>query len=227
MTATTTTELETLDRTSIKEELSLVALKTFVPDIALALKEFKDILLNRSGFRNVADLPSNQAQTDAGQEKPSKLILLSEKIKTTDLGSWSGTEAERLKVWLENHKGELVKHVLSLTYTNYTYEEVLQRILPSGVEIPSSFETIGHVAHLNLRDAHLPFKFLIAQVMLDKYGAIKTVINKIGKEVSACNAPSQSCAEFTFMLYSCCSRTRLIQTAWKHPASPLPRLLIR
>ena len=183
MTESSAVENKTLDRDSIKAELSLVALKTFIPDIALALKELKDILLNKPGFRNVTDLPGNDRPTEE-KSKSSKLILLSEKIKTTDIATFCGAEADRLKSWLQNHQGELVKHVLTLTYANYTYEEVLQRILPSGVEIPSSFETVGHIAHLNLREVHLPFKFLIAQVMLDKYGAIKTVINKIGIESS-------------------------------------------
>lgn len=36
-------------------------------------------------------------------------------------------------------------------------------MLPSGLEVPSSFESVGHVAHLNLRDQLLPYKNLIAQ----------------------------------------------------------------
>lgn len=39
-----------------------------------------------------------------------------------------------------------------------------QRLLPEGVEVPSSFESVGHVAHLNLREELLPFKRLIGQV---------------------------------------------------------------
>lgn len=39
-----------------------------------------------------------------------------------------------------------------------------QRLLPPGVEVPSSFETVGHLAHLNLREELLPYKHLIGQV---------------------------------------------------------------
>ena len=47
--------------------------------------------------------------------------------------------------------------------------------------MPSSFETIGHIAHLNLRDEQLPHKHLIAQVLLDKNAPrIRTVLNKLG-----------------------------------------------
>jgi hypothetical protein len=42
--------------------------------------------------------------------------------------------------------------------------QVLRRIMPAGVEAPSSFESVGHVAHLNLRPEALPVKHLIGQV---------------------------------------------------------------
>jgi tRNA G37 N-methylase Trm5 len=39
-----------------------------------------------------------------------------------------------------------------------------QKLLPAGVDAPSSFETVGHVVHLNLRDEQLPYKHVIGQV---------------------------------------------------------------
>ena len=171
-----------LDRSLLKDEISLVALKTLTQDIAQALKQLKDLLLNRPRFSNVVEPPSTQdANIKEGKDKASKLILLNKKINSTNLENVTEEGAACLKSWLASHKGELVEYKLCLSYANYSYEEVLQRLLPSGVEIPSSFETIGHIAHLNLREAHLPFKLLIAQVMLDKFTAIKTVINKIGE----------------------------------------------
>lgn len=54
-----------------------------------------------------------------------------------------------------------------------------QELLPSGLECPSSFETVGHIAHLNLREELLPYKQLIGEVLLDKNGpTIKTILNK-------------------------------------------------
>lgn len=58
-------------------------------------------------------------------------------------------------------------------------EQVLRQLLPSSLEgVPSSFETAGHVAHLNLREEHLPHKVVIAQVILDKHPNVRTVVNK-------------------------------------------------
>lgn len=39
-----------------------------------------------------------------------------------------------------------------------------QKLLPAGVDAPSSFETIGHLIHLNLREEQLPYKHLIGKV---------------------------------------------------------------
>lgn len=73
----------------------------------------------------------------------------------------------------------------------------MKSILPEELhdEIPVGFNTAGHVgrsrthsflaavsdgnqAHLNLREQYLPYKSVIAQVLLDKVPQVKTVINK-------------------------------------------------
>ena len=74
----------------------------------------------------------------------------------------------------------IIPYELQLGYEHLSVEEVLRKVLPSGVEIPSSFEQVGHLAHLNLRDEVLSFKHIIGQVILDKTPTIKTVVNKIG-----------------------------------------------
>lgn len=42
--------------------------------------------------------------------------------------------------------------------------QILEALLPEGMIVPSAFEIVGHIAHLNLRDEHLPYKKLIAKV---------------------------------------------------------------
>nr|A8B4Q0.1 RecName: Full=tRNA (guanine(37)-N1)-methyltransferase; AltName: Full=M1G-methyltransferase; AltName: Full=tRNA [GM37] methyltransferase; AltName: Full=tRNA methyltransferase 5 homolog [Giardia lamblia ATCC 50803] len=44
---------------------------------------------------------------------------------------------------------------------------------------PTSFETVGHIAHYNLREAHLPYRYFIGAVTCEKEPAITTVITKI------------------------------------------------
>ncbi|KAM7278467.1 hypothetical protein ACFE04_005601 [Oxalis oulophora] len=74
---------------------------------------------------------------------------------------------------------ELVRCKLSLFYDYWQMNEILEAMLPKGMIVPSAFETVGHIAHLNLRDEHSPFKYLIAKVVLDKnQPKIQTVVNK-------------------------------------------------
>eukprot|EP00256_Glycine_max_P057648 XP_014625522.1 tRNA (guanine(37)-N1)-methyltransferase 2-like isoform X3 [Glycine max] len=70
---------------------------------------------------------------------------------------------------------------LILSDNVHNQDHVLKQILPTGVEVPSSFETIGQIAHLNLHDELLPYKDVIAKVIYDKnYPRIKTIVNKVG-----------------------------------------------
>lgn len=73
-----------------------------------------------------------------------------------------------------------VKWDLELSYTHCSIEHVLRNILPEHLQVPTSFESIGHIAHVNLRDEHIPWKTIIGQVMIDKLSPrIRTIVNKI------------------------------------------------
>ena len=73
-------------------------------------------------------------------------------------------------------------HRLTFTYTDCTVDEALRRLLPSSIkELPSAFEVVGSIAHLNLRDEVLPYKYIVGKVLLDKNRPrIETVVNKLG-----------------------------------------------
>ncbi|XP_039848673.1 tRNA (guanine(37)-N1)-methyltransferase isoform X2 [Panicum virgatum] len=76
---------------------------------------------------------------------------------------------------------DVVPYTLTLGYSYWSADHILKQILPAGVEVPSSFETIGHVAHLNISDDLLAYKEVIAKVIYDKnYPRIQTVVNKVG-----------------------------------------------
>jgi hypothetical protein len=51
-----------------------------------------------------------------------------------------------------------------LDYRHLGADQVLKQLLPDGVEVPSSFESIGHIAHLNLKEEVLPWKHVIGEV---------------------------------------------------------------
>lgn len=75
---------------------------------------------------------------------------------------------------------ELVRCKLTLFYDYWQMNEILEALLPKGLIVPSAFETVGHIVHLNLKEEHLPYKNLIAKVVLDKNKPkIHTIVNKI------------------------------------------------
>ena len=59
---------------------------------------------------------------------------------------------------------------------NVLTSKVLRAILPSNLEVPSSYEQVGHIVHLNLDASLLPFKYVIGQVYLVKRLSIKSVV---------------------------------------------------
>lgn len=70
---------------------------------------------------------------------------------------------------------------IKLKYEHFTYKEVLQMAIPSHIEVPSSFQVVGKILHLNLKDEQVIFKDIIAKVLLDKVQGIETVIRKISR----------------------------------------------
>lgn len=77
---------------------------------------------------------------------------------------------------------ELVPHDIAITYDWYSADEILSSLLPEDDSkgTPTGYTIVGHIAHLNLRDEYLPFRYLIGQVILDKNpSTIRTVVNKL------------------------------------------------
>ena len=102
---------------------------------------------------------------------------------------------------------KLIKTTMQLNYTNFTLKELLycllnnfngdkiRQIAVEGLSkdygekhtdkiLPVSFEQVGHIAHLNLLNEQLEYRYIIGQVFLDCYSNIKTVVNKTGKLAS-------------------------------------------
>ena len=71
---------------------------------------------------------------------------------------------------------------MRLDYDKLSTLEVLQSIIHKDndkIEIPTHYESVGHIVHFNLRDDLLKYKYLIGQVYLDKLAnSAKTIVNK-------------------------------------------------
>ncbi|XP_038973917.1 tRNA (guanine(37)-N1)-methyltransferase 1 isoform X2 [Phoenix dactylifera] len=114
---------------------------------------------------------------------PTRLLLLDERYANKGIDELP----EAVKVVLLDDSQEcmasiyeLVQCRLTLFYNYWQMNELLEVLLPENMVVPTGFETVGHIAHLNLLEEHLPYKKLIAQVVLDKNKPkIQTVVNKI------------------------------------------------
>ncbi|XP_068464477.1 tRNA (guanine(37)-N1)-methyltransferase 1 isoform X3 [Phaseolus vulgaris] len=107
-----------------------------------------------------------------------RYLIFSDKVQNEDLSDIPKQKVDELNGLC---KIEVVPYSMTLGYSYWSADHVLKQILPTGVEVPSSFETIGQIAHLNLHDELLPYKDVIAKVIYDKnYPRIKTIVNKVG-----------------------------------------------
>ncbi len=135
------------------------------------MKKFKDHCWKRAKMKRIIDIPD---------EPTMRLLLLNENIIDVSLEGLP----ESLKAYAKEMHATPMPHTVTIGYDHLVVEDVLKKILPPGVEIPSSFEQAGHIAHLNLREESLPYKYIIGQVILDKNPGIRTVVNKLSSIAS-------------------------------------------
>ncbi|TBU11689.1 tRNA (guanine(37)-N1)-methyltransferase [Hamiltosporidium tvaerminnensis] len=93
-------------------------------------------------------------------------VLESLGCERPEIYSWEFTEIFDLK--------------LCLNFNYFSYKEILRKILPSNCKIPTSFEIIGEILHLNLTEDLLIHKKIIGEVLYKKIKNIKSVVTKIG-----------------------------------------------
>jgi len=86
----------------------------------------------------------------------------------------------RIQAAIDKGEVSVRSYPYTMTYDHLSSDTILTEILPRGSEVPSAFETIGHIAHLNIKHELMPWRFIIGQVILDKNPAIKTVLTKVG-----------------------------------------------
>ncbi|KAI0194537.1 Met-10+ like-protein-domain-containing protein [Astrocystis sublimbata] len=109
-----------------------------------------------------------------------RCLLLHPKVQPETSSTWTPL----IRDGIEKKELGIVPYHLSLDYTYWSYEDVMRCVLPAEPRdendgFPTGFNQAGHVAHLNLREQFLPYKKLIAEVLLDKNPNVRTVINKL------------------------------------------------
>ena len=105
---------------------------------------------------------------------------------------------EKNKEIKKEDKFTIIDEQITLNINNFTYDEIFKYFLEEEKDnkkltdseetiskilksIPNGFEIIGKIAHFNLRDDYLKYKYFIGQLVLDKNPSISTVVNKVGK----------------------------------------------
>lgn len=153
-----------LNKEQFKSSLSVVALRVQPKDCHVVSQALRAYTLRRRGVRTVTVDPSDPA-------KKSRLVLL-DPDTIPSAQDWKERLSEEVREKLGRVEANAVRHEVELSYENLSCREVLRQLLPKAIsDVPSSFETVGHVAHLNLREELLPYKELIGQVALEVKGS--------------------------------------------------------
>ncbi|RHZ90044.1 hypothetical protein Glove_9g63 [Diversispora epigaea] len=154
-----------LNREFFRRVIEVPGIRVPINSISKFLKILNKDLFNQPKLRNVVEDP---------ESKSNKIILLNPKFTSLELDGLPQEVNE-----LINKEGlDVIHHSIELNYDYWGADEILKAILPEEVESPSSFTQVGHIAHMNLRDEFLPWKYIIGQVILDKNPKITTVVNK-------------------------------------------------
>ena len=102
-----------------------------------------------------------------------RVVLLDESLQDED------SLPHSLKSTIAALAGSLTREEIALSYEDLSAPEVLRRLLPSDVQVPTGYEEVGHIIHVNLKPEQRPHRFLIGRVLLDKLSPrIRTVANK-------------------------------------------------
>ena len=147
-------------------------------------RNLSHVLMQRPKMKDVHEVLPNELLHGEDAKSVRKLALkLSLSTSTARCGATDSiyTDPALRKLLDEVETIRRSTHTVRICYDTFTVDEILRRVLPKSItEVPSSFETAGHLAHINLREDLLPYKHIIGQTMLDKNRGVGIVVNKIG-----------------------------------------------
>lgn len=172
--------MRVLDRASFQKKIPTVAAVIQNPQkISQVKSDLRHDTLHIDRLQAIRPLPSTN-----GQMTGKKALMLRVDINKDDPSTWS----PKLRTLVESSQVHLEPFEVDLDYDYWNYADIMSSILPPDLQddLPQGFSIVGHIAHFNLRERFLPYKHLIATVLMDKYPHIRTVINKI-ENVGASN----------------------------------------
>lgn len=146
--------MKVLDRSLFRKTVSIPALIVPGKNIGKLAKSMKKEILHFRSIKPIAEL-----NTQDSLAKSHKLVLFNPvKIKTAD----DFNEVQRNL--LKDFNVELTSfhfYNFDMNYENWNHAEIIKAVLPRELEAVSGFATVGHIAHINLRDGTEDFKHLI------------------------------------------------------------------
>ena len=137
-----------IDKASFSRNLNLWALKIDAKLTKQCMTKLTEHIFKIPRFKSVYEVPD---------EPERRYLLLNEEISKLELSELPSS----IVVNVGSMHATLVRYTLTVGYDHLTVEEVLRQILPAGTEVPSSFEQIGHIAHMNLREEVLTYRYII------------------------------------------------------------------
>lgn len=155
------------DKSLLTRQLPVIVIRASNQSVSGLVKRLKPHVIR---FKNIRPVIVDDS------ENSKRLIRLqpSEALDTV-------LEDASMKELLAAADAEIKTDELTIGYDNMPTDEALRALLPESVSVvPSSFETAGHIAHMNLLAEHLPHRHLIGEVILDKNPPIRTVVYKTG-----------------------------------------------
>ena len=150
-------EMKCLQRSKFSKTVCVPAIRVNGKHCSVLLKKLSKCLLNLPRLRNIVP--------DTKGDLKKKLVLLNSKVKLD-------AQQESL---LKSCEAEEMVYQLTLDYNYWSGEQILRAVLPVDIaEVTTAFETIGHIAHMNLRDSQLDYKTLIGTDI---------IINNVGHSI--------------------------------------------
>ncbi|CAJ0589504.1 unnamed protein product [Cylicocyclus nassatus] len=163
--------MKELQKDLFQTTITLSALKVEASKISIIQRKVR---LEKYLFKNLGRIKSIANAEDAKH----KLLL----FEPTLVNDESSELKQKIEEMIREYAGETdllwETRTFPITFEDWDLRRILRAVLPKDLDF-SSYSQAGHIVHVNLRENLLPFKKVIGQILLEKVGKCRTVVNKI------------------------------------------------